>query len=307
MADKEVFMSVTPRSKQYIGCNIKGIPLRVVQGDGVKTTPDIKFKLTDLNEGVKHFKNNSGINDSFTVTVLLNENDTVVVDKEFDDWSWQEVQLDYDTIIEVRSNGNGVHAKLGNHVKIIDVLDYYMRKGEPFYVTTRAVGIDGNDMYVITANGDRKQNYDDGYVLWDLTFTKYTTISYAVFQNTNAAVTKALNNYKNQQTKNKKKSTTKKKTKAKSKTTTKSKLKKCKLSQIKYSKKKKTTNCVKYMQTILWNKKFLTGKKKEQIDGWYGKSTKAAVKKFQKKYKKKYKLKVNGTVDSKTLKALYTV
>ena len=41
-----------------------------------------------------------------------------------------------------------------------------------------------------------------------------------------------------------------------------------------------------------------------QIDGWYGKYTKAAVKAFQKKYKKTYNLKVNGVMDTKTLNAI---
>ena len=58
------------------------------------------------------------------------------------------------------------------------------------------------------------------------------------------------------------------------------------------------------MQNILYSKGCL---KKKNIDGWYGKTTKSAVKKFQKKYAKKYKLKKTGKVDKATFKALYSV
>ena len=58
------------------------------------------------------------------------------------------------------------------------------------------------------------------------------------------------------------------------------------------------------MQQLLYNYGCLS--KKSYIDGWYGKVTVEAVKKFQKKYKTKYKLKVNGKVDKSTWKALYT-
>lgn len=58
------------------------------------------------------------------------------------------------------------------------------------------------------------------------------------------------------------------------------------------------------MQKVLKQKGYLT---KKQVDGYFGKVTKTALKKFQKKYKKKYKLKVNGKVDKATLKALINV
>ena len=43
----DVFMSICPRSENYIGCNIQGVRLRVVMSDGVKVTPDINFDGVD--------------------------------------------------------------------------------------------------------------------------------------------------------------------------------------------------------------------------------------------------------------------
>ena len=113
----------------------------------------------------------------------------------------------------------------------------------------------------------------------------------AVYKNNNTAIKKALA----------------KKKSSKSKSSNKSKFKKCKLSSLKYSKKKKTVTCVKYMQEILYKKGCL--KTKSQIDGWYGKVTAGAVTQFQKKYSKKYKLKVtSGTkVDKATFNAMCKV
>ena len=68
-----------------------------------------------------------------------------------------------------------------------------------------------------------------------------------------------------------------------------------------YSKKQKTVGCVKIMQTILYAEKFL---KKSQIDGWFGKVTYGAVKKYQKKYAKKYGLKQNGKIDPATFNVM---
>ena len=61
------------------------------------------------------------------------------------------------------------------------------------------------------------------------------------------------------------------------------------------------------MQAILYKKGCL--ETKSQIDGWYGKVTCKAVRKFQTKYKKKYKLKVtSGTkIDKATFNAMCKV
>jgi hypothetical protein len=176
------------------------------------------------------------------------------------------------------------------------MLDYFIRNAMPFYVTTRAVGINEKDLYLITENKSRTQDNDYGYVVWDLTFTKYSEIKNTKFVNTSTVVKNAINKYNTKK---------KQKSKAKLKTTARYKLQhKCKASQLKYSKTKKVVTCVKYMQQILYNKKFL--KKKTDIDGWYGKTTKEALSKFQKKYKTKYKCRTDGNVDKNTFKALYS-
>ena len=293
------FMTICPRSKSYTGCNLTGIPLKVIHDDGVEVSPHISFSEFELEKGVKGFHNNSGKSDSFSITVIINENDTIMVTKEFTDWTGQEELLQvlrgqsaYDTILSTEVTPS-VYTQLGKHIKVIDALDYFIRKGEPFYITTRAVGIKSNELWMVTEQKSRKQKYDDGYIELDLTFTKYVSYKYASFKNTNKSVANAIKKYKN-------------KSKAKQKTTAKYKLKKkCKPSQLKYSKKKKKVTCVKYMQKILYKKGFI--KKKKQIDGWFGDTTRDALKKFQKKYKKKYKLKVNGKVDKNTFKALYSV
>lgn len=239
--------------------------------DGVEVTPSISFNITDVDGGLKHFKNNSGQNDSFTIKVLLNRNEV------------------FDGFIKGTET-------VGKELKVIDALDYYIRKAEPFYINTRAIGINKNDLYLVTENNSRQQLYDDNIVIWELTFTKYVSLPQITFKNTNTAIKQAIKTY------NKEKA--KKKASAKKKTTTRQKFKtKCKPSKLKYSKNKKIVTCVKYMQLLLWKKGFL---KKSQVDGWFGKVTVNAVKKFQKKYKKKYKLKVNGKVDNNTFKALYS-
>ena len=265
----ESFFSICPRSKEYIGYNITGIPLKVIQSKGIEYSPHIKFSEAELEKGAKYFHNNSGKADKFSITVVINSKDTVNL-----------------------TQGNSTDVPIGKHENVIDVLDYFIRKEEPFYVTTRAVGISNKELWLITENSNRKQNFDDGYVEWDLTFTKKIDYTYAVFKNTNTGVTKALKKYK------------KKKQNAKEKTTAKNKLKKCKLSKLKYSSKKKVVPCVKTLQTVL-NKNGCLDKK--YINGWYHTKTKTAVKQFQKKYAKKYKLKKNGKVDKATFKALCKV
>ena len=130
---------------------------------------------------------------------------------------------------------------------------------------------------------------------------KYKTLKLSSFKTTTSGITKAI-----KKANDKKASAKKAKAKTKTKQTTgyKAKLKKCDYKVLKYSKKKKTVNCVKIMQQLLYNYGCLD--KKSYIDGWYGKITVKAVKKFQKKYKTKYKLKETGKVDKSTWKALYT-
>ena len=294
----ENFMSICPRNKSYTGYNISGIPLKVIQSDGIEYNPHIDFGVSELQNGVKYFKNNSGKSDSFKITCMVNTQDTVEVSNEFYDWSYvyRKENPDFPLIIDEQTwDGRNIYAKIRTKVKLNEALDYFIRKGEPFYITTRAVGINKEDLWIITGNQSRKQEYDDGYTKWELTFTKYIPVEFTTFKNTNTAVTNAIKKYQNQK-KAKAKAT------AKTKTTAKANLKKkCKANNLKYSAKKKTSTCVKYMQQVL-NKKGCLDKK--QIDGWYGNKTKTAVKQFQKKYKKKYKCKTDGNVDANTFKAL---
>lgn len=298
----EPFMTITPRSKEYVGCNIQGIPIKVIQEDGVEYNPHIKFTEVEMENGIKRFHNNSGKSDSFTITCIFNEEDTVRVTKEFKDGATVEEQSEYDYVVSAVVTGLGKSAitKMAKDVSVIEALDYYIRKGEPFFITTRAVGINTTDEWRVTENKERVQNYDDGYTVWSLTFTKAPYYYYSVFDGNSAGVDNALKKYNKAQEKKAKATAL-----AKKKKTAKYKLQhECKASNLKYSKTKKVVTCVKYMQQILINKKFL---KKSQKDGWYGKTTKNALKEFQKKYKEKYKCKTDGNVDKNTFKALYSV
>ena len=272
-------MTICPRNAKYVDSMVHGIPLKVIQSDGVDMTPHIKFTEAELDNGAKYFHNDSGKADSFKVKVIINSDETVAVDTLVSDSTYEDI---------------------GRTKNILTVLDYFIRNAEPFYITTRAVGINNQDLWMVTGNPSRKQKYDNGYVEWDLTFTKFVGYSYAVFKNTNTGVANALNKYK------KKKATAKKtaKKKAKTKTAKKSKFEKnCNASQLKYSTKKKVVPCVKQMQQILHKK----GCYNASVDGWYYKETKKGVKKFQKKYAKKYKLKQTGNIDKNTFNALCKV
>lgn len=299
----EPFLTICPRSKEYLGSNISGIPLKVIRDDGVEYNPHIKFTQEEMSNGMIMNINNSGKSDSFTVSVLINYSDKVRLAKKI---AWG----DGTTIVERTGDWKVVHAEridgeiwefIEKDVSVVSMLDYFIRKAEPFYVVSRINGVGKNSLWNITANKSRIQKYDDKYSIWELTFTKYLTYTYPTFKNTATGVTKALKNYEN-----KKKKNAQKKAKAKTKTTSKYRLQhECKASNLKYSSKKKVVTCVKLMQWILYHKKCL--KNKSDIDGWYGKVTKEAVKKFQKKYKTKYNLKETGNVDNATFKAMYTV
>lgn len=250
------------------------LPLKVVQSSGVEVTPRVNINVTDLNKKgsvlYKHFYNNTGHNDiTFKVDVIIKRNER-----------WK-------CALYTMYKGKSI-----NDIKswaVTTVLKEWIRNSVPLYIVSSAIDIpDGN--YVITGNPTRKQTYD-GTTTWTLEFTTFDPLNLAVYKNNNVAIKKALAKQKN----------------AKSNSSKNAKFKKCKLSALKYSKKKKTVTCVKYMQAILYKKGCL--KTKSQIDGWYGKVTAGAVTQFQKKYKKKYKLKVtSGTkVDKATFNAMCKV
>ena len=157
-----------------------------------------------------------------------------------------------------------------NGKSLLMVLDEYIRSMTPLLIKTDAIDIptSENDSYIIVANDSRKQEYRN-HTKWDLKFMTYTPVSVFKYANNNAGVLKAIKNAKQASAKN-------------------AKLRNCNYKVLKYSKKKKVVPCVKYMQEILYKKKLLA---KKQVDGWFGKETKAAVKKFQKAYNKKNKIK----------------
>ena len=300
----ERFMTICPRTAEYTGYNITGIPLRIIKDDGIEYTPHISFSGVNLDNGAKFIHNNSGKADSFSITVLLNANDTVRGEYE------EEEPMQYGMNMGMYGwygGGRRIHTKEFN---VIELLDYYIRKGEPFYVTTKAVGINSNDLWLITSNSSRYQATTEGYVEWKLSFTKKVSYTQASFKNDNAGVTQAYKNYQKRLAKNKAaaKKAAKKKALAKLKSTPQWKLEhNCKYKELVYSKTKKTNACVKVMQTILVNQGCFNPNKKSQIDGWYGKQTVDAVKRFQKKYAKKFNLKKTGKVDKATYKVLYWV
>lgn len=270
-----------------IGYDMQPIDLKVIQGNGVEVTPDLEITVNKLNDGNKHFLNNGYGGITFKIDVIIHkdemvENDVILGD---DDWEY-------------------------GSSRVIDYLHEWITSMTPVFVVTDAIDIP-NGRYIITKNSSRKQSFRD-YTVWTLEFTEFNGINITKYVNDNYYVNKAKTNYANAKAKAKKEAEAKakKQAQAKAKTTNKtaksnntnnSNLKKCKTSSFKYSKTKKVITCVKYMQTVLYKKGYLT---KKQVDGWFGPKTMNALKKFQKKYQKKYKLKINGKVDSATLKAL---
>ena len=165
--------------------------------------------------------------------------------------------------------------KVGN-TPLIKWLDNHIRNLTPFYITTDAVDIKNfvNKPFVIIKNDNRTQKYLK-YSIWELEFKTYNQLNVFHFANNNAGIKEALW--------------------LASGGTPRYKLKKCGYKNLVYSKKKKYVKCVKYMQEILYKKKFL---KKKYVNGWFGKHTKTAVKNFQKDYNKKHvKAKtINGVI-----------
>ena len=263
------------------------LPLKVVIGS-LEVTPNININVTNLNMAnriqYKHFLNQSDYGITFKCEVIINKNEMWHSD------SWGRFLMMSSK--EYNKQMKEVHAVVDNHktdFKVINVLKSWIRNMYPVKVVTKAIDVP-NGTYIITGNSSRKQVYEN-YTIWTLEFTTFNPLNLAVYKNNNTAIKKALAKKKN----------------SKSKAANKAKFKKCKLSSLKYSKKKKTVACVKYMQKILYNKGCL--KKKSQIDGWYGKVTCKAVRKFQTDFKKKYKLKVtSGTkVDKATFNAMCKV
>lgn len=165
-----------------------------------------------------------------------------------------------------------------NGKSLTEVLNGYYRNSTPLMIHTDAIDIDSTGTYLITKNPTRKQT--DKYTThWELEFTVYNPAIVHRYKNDNAGVLKALKKAK----KNNKKASTKN-----------AKLRKCNYKTLVYSKKKKVVKCVKYMQEVLYKKKYL---KKKQVDGWFGKETKEAVKKFQKAYNKKQKKTVKSAAN----------
>ena len=177
---------------------------------------------------------------------------------------------------------------LWNGKQVTKVLNDWFINMIPLHVITEAIDVPDGE-YIISKNNERKQNYK-GSTVWNLELTSYTPLKVFKYQNNNKTVVKALK-------KNKKKA---------KKATVNSKLKKCNYKNIKYSKTKKIVKCVKYMQTILYKKHYL---KKKQVDGWFGKETVKALKRFQANYRStdhdlSHHLLVSGTLDKKTWQAL---
>lgn len=298
-------MSVLPRGWQ--SGEKQGIPLRVIQKDGVKYEPDISFTKTKLSNGSSYFYNNSGETDSFSVTILISRWDFVTgVELSYREWNtlWE----DFVTEDMVDSLDDFVDA--ASMLDVTEVLDAYIRRGVPFYVFTRAIGVDSDSLWLVTKQASRKQSHDDEYMEWDLTFTRYTPLVQSFYKNDNEIIQKAIKKVEDS---------------LKPKLTNKQQLAKCDYKVLKYSKEKKIVKCVKIMQKILYNeghfkcKKTTTDKKtgkkttttskanckKENVvTGWYNDDTREAVKSYQKKHHKDYGLPITGNVGVNTYKCL---
>lgn len=234
--------------------------LRIVQDKGIEVTPDVKINVTDLNLGT----------DGKRFKHFLSHGDGGIVFK---------IQ-----VLIKKSDTFGKNSYEGKN-KVFNVLKGWIASSKILNVATNAIDIPPGT-YIITNNSKRVQNFND-YTIWELEFMTFKPLNVVKFKNDNSTVLDAINKAKKAQKS------------SKSKSTTKSKLSKCKRSTLVYSKKKKVVACVKYLQKVLKQKKFYTGK----IDGWFGKSTLTAVKNFQKKWNKTHVKttttnKINGTLVS---------
>ena len=289
---KKNFFSILPRDNNADLYDVdKPISLRVVMEDGVELEPDIGFKNIELQGPYDMFKNNSGYNDSFSVTIVLHKDDTVRLnyDRPINLKTLNELDWDIFEKLFLKSVGKdkSTYADTFN-AKLTDALDYWIRKGVPFYIHTDAVGISEKELWLVTENKKRKQTYDDGYVFWDVVFTRYNQVTAQKFNKITTVMEKAFKDAKTSP-------------KAKARQKARQELAKCDRKKLVYSKKKKVVDCVKKLQQVLYLQGFL---KKEQIDGWYGKTTMEAVKKYQQKWSKDYGLKVTGKINPHTFEVM---
>ena len=297
------FFRICPREPTYNEHIFEDIDLKVIQKDGITVNPDFDVTVTDLNKGYKHFKTYSGKGTSFKISVIIGKNETIQGYKVTGTGS-REIKETINTVEVTINNELMTFEETGvtgmelfttydyYNAKLTTLLNWFMRSGIPFMVFSDIIGINTSVPYLITENKTRKQEYHN-YSVWELTFTRWDEVNYSSFKKTNKGITKAIKKWKAQKKK-------KAQAKAKSKTTVKHNLAKCKINVLKYSKKQKTVKCVKYLQKYLNN----TIKTNLKIDGWYGKETLKAVKKFQDKYKKKYGLKPNGKINKATFNVM---
>ena len=298
------FLNIVPYTQKYMDWNVESIPLRIVYGDGVDYTPDVKVNVTDLNSGNKRFLNVSGKGDRFRVKVLVNKDDKVFAQQVY---TGDAIRVDKNGVTDV--SGNLLRKK---YIKVSEALDYWIRDGETFMVTSDGDAVDIQDgLYIVTGNSSRKQSARGGYSVWDLEFTKHIPKIETgwLVQTGNAKA--AVKAYEKQKAK-KKKNSSSKTSKAQQSEPNIVKLKKCKVgkgSEIKYSKTKKVTECVKIMQWVLKKKGYYDKK----LTGWFDNYTLKCVKQFQTDYNKKKKkgkytkkdlLRTDGKVDKYVLAAL---
>lgn len=239
------FFNILPRDKNYLDDNKIGVPLKVIQSNGVSVEPSFKVGVTDLNKGYKNFVVNADNGVKVKVKVIILKDET----------------------FKLISNSYYKNTR--------EFLNYIYINAIPVYINTDALDVPTDTLYLLTNNPSRDQTHKTDSV-WDLEFTTYAPLNLARYANNNVAVQNAI-----------KKANTKKAS------VKYAALKKCGYKKLKYSKKKKVVACVKTLQTVLKKLKCYSGK----IDGWYGKSTVKAVKKYQKRYNKNHTV---TTVQSNT-------
>lgn len=277
------FFSIYPQyiMKIYKKMGFKHMPtkpmkLRVISDDGVNVTEDFDINITDLHNGsstkkYKQFYSNGYGGITFKTNVLIKKKD-----------GWDSKLTTQKVAIKKtkkKTTKKYVGKKVEHKHRTITWLNYLYKNIKPVYVVTNALDVP-NGLYLISKIPSKKQDYKDS-TIWELEFTTYRQFNMPMYKNNNKSIKDVI----------------KIANKSKKNSAINVKLSKCKLKNLKYSKTKKTTKCTKLLQTVLYKKGFL---KKNQIDGWYGKVTLAAVKKFQKNHNKKM-----GNV-MKDINALYS-
>lgn len=329
-APLEHFFNIVPRDNEYYDTVPEAIPLNVIKDNGVTVEEGFNLSSTKLSsdtEGIvrKQYNNHGYSGITFDLQVLFNNYDDISsFNRSIGDAHYNELSRD----MSWADYGDGEVCEYDFHYSYIfdgkefftypDLINHFITNMIPINVVTMAVDVpDG--VYLITDVKDKKQT-SEGASIWSITFESYLPATIINFTEQTTGVKKALKKYKKAKAKAAAKKTVKGKVVTAAETINKEitakvdkSIKKtvkelawqdCKLSEIQYSKTKKTTACVKYMQKVLYKQGFM---KKDEINGWYDKTTAKAVKEFQKKYKKKYNLTPNGTVDKATLKALKKV